>query len=144
VTCKKSVRARYVSTQQVLNQLAAQGWYDGVRRRLDDDRVMQLVSPSRTQPWAQSYKDRAERLLAEGRIHPGGRASVARAKASGAWGEAQRDVDALLVPDDLAAALAAHPPAAQEFADVPPSTRRNVLRWIASAKHPRRGSAGCC
>ena len=135
VTWKKVVPERYVSTQQILDQLVAHGWCDGIRRRLDHERVMQLVSPRRTQPWARSYKDRAERLLAEGRMHPAGAASVARAKASGAW-EAQRDVDALLVPDDLTAALAAHPPAAQEFAGFPPSTRRNVLRWIASAKRP--------
>ena len=44
------------------------------------------------------------------------------------------DVDDLVVPDDLAAALAARPPAAEHFAGFPPSTRRNVLRWIASAR----------
>ena len=133
VTWKKVVPERYVSSEQVLDQLVAHGWCDGVRRRLDDQRVMQLVSPRRTQPWAQSYKDRAERLQAEGRMHPAGAACVARAKETGAW-DAHRDVDALLVPDDLAAALAAHPPATQEFAGFPPSIRRNVLRWIASAK----------
>jgi uncharacterized protein YdeI (YjbR/CyaY-like superfamily) len=132
VTWKKVVPEKYVSTQQVLDQLVAHGWCDGVRRRLDDERVMQLVSPRRTRPWAQSYKDRAERLCAEGRMHPAGAASVARARAVGAW-DAHRDVDALQVPDDLAAALAAHPPAAREFAAFPPSTRRNALRWIASA-----------
>lgn len=136
VTWKKAVPERYMSTQQVLDQLVAHGWCDGVRRRLDDHRVMQLVSPRRTQPWAQSYKDRAGRLLAEGRMHPAGAASVARAKKTGAW-DANLGVDALLVPDDLAAALTAHPPATQEFAGFPPSTRRNVLRWIASAKRPQ-------
>jgi uncharacterized protein YdeI (YjbR/CyaY-like superfamily) len=68
-------------------------------------------------------------------MRPSGTAAVAAAKASGAW-DAHADVDALVVPDDLAAALAAHPPAAQAFAAFPPSTRRNVLRWIASAKRP--------
>nr|WP_240895263.1 YdeI/OmpD-associated family protein [Kineococcus siccus] len=46
------------------------------------------------------------------------------------------DVDDLVVPDDLTAALREHPPAEAFFSACPPSTRRNVLRWIASAKTP--------
>ena len=68
-----------------------------------------------------------------GRDHPAGLRSVERAKATGMW-EALEDVDDLLVPDDLAAALGAHAPADAHFAGFPPSTRRNVLRWIASAR----------
>ncbi len=83
VTDKKAVPERYVSTQQVLDELVAFGWIDGIRRAVDDERTMQLISPRRTQPWAKSYRDRAERLIAEG---------------------------------------------------FPPSVRRNILRWIATAK----------
>ena len=44
------------------------------------------------------------------------------------------EVDALVVPPDLVAALAAQPPASQEFAAFPASVRRNTLRWIAAAR----------
>ena len=44
------------------------------------------------------------------------------------------DVHSLVVPADLDQALRAQPPAADTFAGFPPSTRRNILRWIASAK----------
>lgn len=37
---------------------------------------------------------------------------------------------------DLTDALTEHPPALTTFADFPLSTRRNILRWIASAKTP--------
>lgn len=135
VTFKKAVPGKYIPHDAVLDQLVAFGWIDGIRRRVDDRRSMQLISPRRTQPWARSYKDRAARLLAEGRMQPSGLASVERAKASGMW-DAMNDVDALHVPPDLAAALAAAPPADQHFAAFPPSTRRNILRWIASARTP--------
>ncbi len=59
--------------------------------------------------------------------------SVEKAKATGMW-DAMNDVDALLVPDDLVAALVEHEPATHYFASFPISTRRNILRWIASAK----------
>lgn len=133
VTWKKAVPDRYVSTDEVLDELVAAGWTDGVRRRVDDERVMQLVSPRRTQPWMASYRVRAERLIAAGRMTPRGQAAVAAARRSGAW-ESMADVDALLVPDDLAGALGSRPPARAEFDAFPPSTRRNMLRWVASAK----------
>lgn len=133
VTYKKVVPSRYLSTSDVLDELIAFGWIDGIRRALDEERTMQLISPRRTQPWAKTYKDRAERLIAAGSLHPSGLASVNRAKQSGAW-EAMADVDALTVPDDLRAALEAAHPAWHEFSNFPPSIRRNILRWIAIAK----------
>jgi uncharacterized protein YdeI (YjbR/CyaY-like superfamily) len=48
--------------------------------------------------------------------------------------EAMSDVDALIVPDDLRTALQSSSPADDYFNAFPPSTRRNVLRWIAMAK----------
>ena len=133
VTWKKAVPGRYVPHEQVLDELVAFGWTDGIRRRIDDERSRQLVSPRRTQPWARSYQVRAERLAAEGRMHPAGAAAVERARTTGMW-DAMADVDDLVVPDDLAAALHARPAAHEAFTAFPPSTRRNVLRWIASAK----------
>ena len=132
-TYKKAVPDKHVPHEQVLDQLVAFGWADGIKRRVDDERTIQLISPRRTQPWAKSYKDRAERLRAADRMHPAGQSSVDHAKATGAW-DAMNDVDALVVPADLDQALRAQPPAAGNFAGFPPSTRRNMLRWIASAK----------
>ena len=133
VTYKKAVPAKHVTHERVLDTLVAHGWCDGIMRRIDDERVMQLVSPRRTQPWARSYKLRAERLAAEGRMRPSGAESVERAKASRMW-DAMADVDDLVVPDDLRAALDAAGPAGGHFDGFPPSTRRNILRWIASAR----------
>lgn len=133
VTYRKSAPARYLSTDAVLDELVAFGWVDGVRRKLDDERTMQLISPRRTKPWARTYKIRAERLIAEGRMQQPGMAGVQTAKDSGAW-DAMNDVDDLLVPDDLRAALLAASPAFEAFNSFPPSVRRNILRWIASAR----------
>lgn len=133
VTYKKAVPNRYVSVSEVLDELIAFGWIDGIRRALDDERTMQLISPRRTEPWAKTYKDRAERLIAAGSMHPSGLASVMQANDSGAW-EAMADVDALVVPDDLRAALVGAHLALDEFSSFPPSIRRNILRWIAMAQ----------
>lgn len=134
VTWKASHPERYVSREAVLDALIAHGWIDGRRLKLDDARTMQLISPRRQQAWAQSYKTRAARLESEGRMHPAGLAAVEAGKRSGRWHESD-PVDALVVPDDLAAAIAALG-AMEWWQAAAPSYRRNVLRWIASAKRP--------
>lgn len=135
VTWKKKPAAPHISTSDVLDALIAFGWIDGVRRKLDDDRTMQLISPRKQQAWAQSYKDRAARLQAAGRMHPAGQAVIEAAKAAGQW-DAALAVDALQLPDDLAAALRLDPQAASYFNGCAPSYRRNVLRWLHAAKRP--------
>jgi uncharacterized protein YdeI (YjbR/CyaY-like superfamily) len=133
VTWKKATGERYVSRDQVLDELLAFGWVDGVARALDEQRTMQLVSPRRAAHWAASYKRRVARLIEEGRMHPAGLRGVEEAKASGAW-NLMDDVDALVVPADLAEALAGTQGAEQGFAAIPPSSRRFTLRWLKLAR----------
>lgn len=133
VTWKKAPGAPHVPVAEVLDQLIAFGWIDGLRRKRDDGQTMQLISPRRQQAWAASYKRRAERLEAEGRMHPAGRAAIAAAKAAGRWDQAA-GVDALVVPPDLAHALFTDGAAARFFHASAPSYRRNVLRWLHAAK----------
>ncbi|MEO0560625.1 MAG: YdeI/OmpD-associated family protein, partial [Chloroflexota bacterium] len=59
--------------------------------------------------------------------------SVEEGKASGLW-TFMDDVDALIIPDDLRAALEAHHPGLANFEASAPSYRRNILRWIKLAK----------
>jgi uncharacterized protein YdeI (YjbR/CyaY-like superfamily) len=132
VTWKKRVPEKHVSRETVLDALIAYGWVDGLMRRIDDDSVKQLIAPRQQQRWAQTYKDRAARLAASGRMQPAGLAAIDRAKAAGLW-DATVDVDSLTVPPDLADALgrcSAH----AHWDALPASYRRNVLRWLALAR----------
>ena len=135
VTFKAADRSRYVSRDAVLDALIAYGWVDGRRMVLDQARTMQLISKRRTQDWTATYRARADRLIAEDRMQRPGLHAIEAAKRSGRW-LAHPDVDALEVPEDLAAALTARPGASNWFAAAAPSYRRNVLRWIAKAKRP--------
>lgn len=140
VTWKKAPGAPFVSVGEVLDELIAFGWIDGLRRRLDDARTMQLISPRKQQAWAQTYKDRAARLEGEGRMHQAGLAAIAAAKAAGRWDETAA-VDALVIPDDLAAALMDQPRAAAYLDTAAPSYRRNVLRWLHNARRSETRAA---
>lgn len=134
VTWKKEVPDKYVSTDAVLDELIAFGWIDGRRFKHPDDprRTLQLITPRQQQAWSKSYKDRAARLIAEGRMQPGGQAAIDAAQQNGLWSFFD-DVDALIVPDDLTEMLATD---RDRWDGLPPAYRRNVLRWIKLAKTP--------
>jgi len=131
---KKHSGAKYVSIDAILDELLCFGWVDGIARKLDVNRSLRFVSPRRVHHWAKTYKDRAERLIREGRMKPSGLFAISESKRRGLW-DAMSAVDALVVPDDLARALK-RARAARAFDERAPSYRRNVLRWIEIAKRP--------
>lgn len=133
VTYKKVELDKYVSREEVLDALIAYGWIDGVRSQVDELKTMQLISPRKTKPWAKSYKVRANRLMSLGLMKPSGLAEMELAILNGGWDE-MNEVDELVIPDDLETALKTLDPAFDYFQGFPESTRRNLLRWIASAK----------
>jgi uncharacterized protein YdeI (YjbR/CyaY-like superfamily) len=111
------------------------GWIDSVQRTLDEERTAQLFTRRRAgSRWSSSNKERVERLLAAGLMQPAGLAAVESARASGAW-TALDDVEALVVPDDLAAALDS-PSARAQWERYPPSVKRGILQWLLDAKRP--------
>ena len=112
------------------------GWVDSTGGRVDDERGKLYFAPRKPRSmWAATNKARVERLIAQGLMAPAGLAAIERAKANGSW-ETLDSVERLEVPDDLTAALAAHPPADANFAAVPPSARKMLLWWVISARRP--------
>ena len=100
VNFKKSEPAKYLSRWDVLDELLCFGWIDGIRRKLDDKRTMQLISKRKIEHWAKSYKERVAKLTEEGKMHESGLKSIAASKSSGLW-NFMDDVDNLIVPKDL-------------------------------------------
>lgn len=112
------------------------GWVDSQGGTIDERRSRQYFAPRKpTSGWAATNKARVERLIADGRMAPAGLAAIERAKANGSW-TLLDDVEQGIIPDDLARALADHPPAAANFDAFPKSARRAILEWVAQAKRP--------
>ncbi|MGD1951863.1 MAG: YdeI family protein [Leptolyngbyaceae cyanobacterium] len=133
VTYKKNVPHKYVSVKEVLDEVLCFGWMDGRRMKLDNERTMQLLSPRKAQHWSKTYKDRVAILTQAGRMHEAGLKAVETSKKNGMW-DFLNDVDALIKPDDLIAALEQHPPAVENYEAFPESAKRDILRWIKMAK----------
>jgi uncharacterized protein YdeI (YjbR/CyaY-like superfamily) len=136
VTFKKAAGERHVPYEAVVEEALCFGWVDSKPRRLDDQRSMLLVTPRKPgSGWSRPNKERIERLEAAGLLAPAGRAVVEAAKADGSW-TALDDVENLVEPDDLRAALDASPAARREWSAFPRWPRRALLEWIVSAKRP--------
>jgi uncharacterized protein YdeI (YjbR/CyaY-like superfamily) len=134
VTCKATSGKPRIPYDHAVEEALCFGWVDSRPRALDAERTMLWFAPRKPRSgWSAPNKRRIERMLAAGRMHPAGLAKIEAAKADGSW-EALDAVEALVVPDDLAAAFAAHPPAADRWAAFPRSVKRGILEWIVSAR----------
>jgi uncharacterized protein YdeI (YjbR/CyaY-like superfamily) len=133
VTYKKEVLEKYVSVQEVLDELLCFGWIDGVRRKLNEEKTMQLISPRKVQHWTKTYKDRFAKLEKEGRMMDAGRACVALSKQNGLW-HFMDDVDALIKPADFIKCLKEHGNAENNFNGFGKASQRFMLRHIKISK----------
>ena len=126
-----------VTYVEVVEEGLCYGWIDSRANPVDEDRYRLTMTPRKPgSVWSASNKERVARLTAAGRMRAGGLAVVEAAKADGSW-DALSGVDALEVPEDQAAALAVNSAAARHFEAFPPSSKKMILYWIASAKRPQ-------
>ena len=103
--------------------------------------LLQWFAPRKPKStWARSNKERVARLEAAGLMTDAGRAAGELARANGSW-ESLDVIDALVVPDDLDAALAARPGARDLFDASSVSVRRSALAWVYQAKRPETRAA---
>jgi uncharacterized protein YdeI (YjbR/CyaY-like superfamily) len=127
---------RTLSYDDIVEEALAHGWIDSRSGSADDGRAKLWLAPRRARSaWSRRNKEIVERLGAKGQMHEAGLAVVAAAKESGTW-SALDEVERLVEPDDLAAALDARPVARRHWDEFPRSTKRAILEWIASAKKP--------
>ena len=134
VTFKKASGKPHVSYDAVVEEALCFGWIDSLPRKLDEERTMLLLSPRKPgSAWSKVNKERVERMIAAGKMRPAGLRKIEQSKADGSWTFLD-DVDALVVPDDLAAALREYENAGENFAAFPRSSKRGILEWIKQAK----------
>ncbi len=124
----------YLAWDEAVDELLCFGWIDSLQHRVDGDRSRVYISPRKPgSNWSGINKRKVERLEQAGLMTDAGRAVVERAKADGSW-TVLDDIEALVVPDDLAALLDAHPEARANFEAYPRSARMGFLWWLKSAK----------
>jgi len=134
VTWKRATGRPAPSYDDLVEEALCFGWVDSTAGTVDDERAMLRFTPRKPgSGWARTNKVRIERLVAAGQMAEPGLAVLRRAQEDGSW-TLYDDVEALVVPPDLAAALEALPPARANFDAFPPSARKQILGWVVTAK----------
>ena len=111
------------------------GWIDGVRKRVDADYFAHRFSPRKPRSkWSRLNIERAERLIAEGRMtRPGLLAFEARATYDPAGRETLASKEIPLTAE-IEKALKRSPAAWKNFRALAPSYRKQYAAWLQSAK----------
>jgi uncharacterized protein YdeI (YjbR/CyaY-like superfamily) len=139
---KKGCPHTTVSYAEALDIALCFGWIDGQKRPLDDDYWLQRFTPRKPRgKWSKINRDKAEALIAAGRMRPAGQREVEAAKADGRWDAAYEGQSTATVPDDLRQALDADADAAAFFATLDRGNRYAILYRIQEAKKPQTRAA---
>ena len=123
--------------RDALEEALCYGWIDSQLRRRDERSYRQRFTPrGQRSAWSKRNVELAERLIGEGRMQPAGQAAVDHARSTGRWQAAYAGSATIEVPDDLAAALAAEPKAAETVALLSSQNRYAILYRLATAAQP--------
>ena len=133
---KKASQKSGVRYHEAVLEAVAYGWIDGKVKHLNDTEFMQRYTPRRRDSiWSRSNRERAERLIVEGRMTSAGLKAVEEAKQSGRWDQAYAALKAAdNWPQDFFDVLKTNTIAYQNFATFPPSARIMYIHWINEAK----------
>ena len=136
VSWKKATGKPFIPYPATVDEALCFGWIDSRANRLDDARAMRLFTPRKPKsPWSRINRAKVARLTEEGRMAPAGMQKVETAKANGSW-TVSDEIEDLVIPPDLASALAVNGIAAACFEHFPDSAKKIILWWIKSARKP--------
>jgi uncharacterized protein YdeI (YjbR/CyaY-like superfamily) len=134
---KKGTGIDTVTHAEALELALCHGWIDGQRQGHDDTWFLQRFTPRKPRSrWSKINRDKAEQLIAAGRMRPAGLGEVERARADGRWDAAYEGPRAATIPDDLARELDRDPQAAAAFAALDARNRYSIVWRINDAKRP--------
>jgi uncharacterized protein YdeI (YjbR/CyaY-like superfamily) len=126
-----------ITWPEAVEQALRFGWIDGVRRGRDEDSYTIRFTPRKPgSHWSAVNVAKAQELIAQGRMHPAGKAAFARRREDRtARASYEREEEAELDPEHERQ-LRANQQAWAFFSAQPPSYRRTAIHWVTSAKRP--------
>lgn len=134
---KQGTGERSVTYAEALELALCFGWIDSQKRGLDETHFLQRFTPRRPRGrWSKIIREKAEALIAAGRMRPAGVAEVDAAKADGRWEAAYEGQRTAKVPADLQRELDANPAAAKFFASLDSANRYAIVYRLEEAKKP--------
>jgi uncharacterized protein YdeI (YjbR/CyaY-like superfamily) len=128
-----------VTQAEAIDEAICYGWIDGQLRGHDEHFFLQRFTPRRPRSrWSAVNRERARRLIAEGRMKTPGLAEYQAAEADGRLDDAYAPQSKARVPEDFQAALHEHPGANEFFETLGRAERYRFLYRLHHTKDPKR------
>ena len=132
---KKGSAGRSLSYAEAVEVALCYGWIDGQSKGNNATSWLQKFTPRRKRSiWSKINREKAERLISEGRMQPAGLAEVGRARQDGRWEAAYDSPRAATVPADFQTALKNRPQASAFFGTLNSQNRFAILFRLQTAK----------
>jgi len=126
-----------VTHPEALEEALRHGWIDGQIAPQDDSYYRMRFTPRRPRSkWSRINREKAIRLIEQGRMTPAGLAQVEAARQDGRWEAAYEPQSSAAVPEDFQRALDENPAAKEFFQSLRGTRRYSFLYRIADAKRP--------
>lgn len=124
-----------VTYAEALEVALCYGWIDGQKLGESEQAWLQRFLPrSDRSIWSRINREKAQTLIASGRMKPAGHAAIEAAKKNGNWDVAYESPKAATVPPDFQAALDASPQAREFFDSLDRANRYAILFRIQTVK----------
>mgnify|MGYP003624367183 FL=1 len=133
---RTSTKVASVTWSEAVDEALCFGWIDSTKKTIDEERYMQYFSRRKPNSmWSRVNKEKVDQLIQNNQMTQAGLASIATAKQNGSWTFLD-EIEALAIPEDLAAALAKYKGAMDYFDGLSKSAKKILLHWVISAKRP--------
>jgi uncharacterized protein YdeI (YjbR/CyaY-like superfamily) len=123
-----------VRYHEAIEHALCYGWIDSRAGKHDADSFKLRFTPRNPRStWSRVNRQRAAEMIELGLMTEHGHAMIELAKAAGTWQVLPDEADTA-IPPDLQELLDRNTAARQNFQNFPPSSKRLILMWIATAK----------
>lgn len=132
---KKNADRKSQSYAEALEVALCYGWIDGQKKTGDAATWLQKFTPRGARSiWSKINREKAEALVASGRMRAAGREEMEKAQRDGRWAAAYDGQKSSTVPSDLQAELDRNPKAKAFFATLNSVNRYAILFRLQTAK----------
>lgn len=136
---KKGAKKPAITISDALDVALCYGWIDSQRKGFDQEFFLQRYSTRTAKsPWSKLNVERAEALIADGRMQPAGLREIEAAKLDGRWDVAYASQRTFTLPQDVQTALAQNEPAQQAFNQLNKTEQYAILLPILKATTAER------
>lgn len=131
---KKASTISSITWSNAVDEALCFGWIDSKRVSIDNEKSHQFFSKRKAKStWSKINKEKVVKLIEAGMMTQAGLDIIETAKQNGSW-TILDEIDALIIPDDLATALNATLNAMECFLSLSKSKRKLALYQLMIAK----------